>query len=366
MICPVAHVRRTGRGAKTNATQMQQGGANPQQSKQQIQSYANSMRQHAQNAMDPEAQKALQQQVNGMGQSSPGMDANSDFMNANGNGMRPGGQANGANASGSHALQDYQMQLMLLEQQNKKRLLMAREAQDGVSTVPINGQGGNFAAPAVSPSNSRSGPSPNPDDQMKRGTPKMAPGGIPQQAMDGVMQGRASPAPGFDPNQMLGVMAANMQSHKMPAGMMGSNGQLMPTAAAAHPAFNAQMNGQVNGQITAQQMQLMHAQAQMKPGGPWIQGGPHPGMMHGPTPQMANMTPQQRNSNMPPPPAPAAGDAQTRTQPSSPSQLNAAPPTPSQTNKPNPKKKADNKQAKVRQIGRPGLTDTLTLSRSQR
>ena len=31
---------------------------------------------------------------------------------------------------GNYALQDYQMQLMLLEQQNKKRLLMARQAQE--------------------------------------------------------------------------------------------------------------------------------------------------------------------------------------------------------------------------------------------
>jgi hypothetical protein len=34
---------------------------------------------------------------------------------------------------GSHALQDYQMQLMLLEQQNKKRLMMARQEQDNIS-----------------------------------------------------------------------------------------------------------------------------------------------------------------------------------------------------------------------------------------
>lgn len=32
-------------------------------------------------------------------------------------------------AAGNHALQDYQMQLMLLEQQNKKRLLLAREGR---------------------------------------------------------------------------------------------------------------------------------------------------------------------------------------------------------------------------------------------
>ena len=34
--------------------------------------------------------------------------------------------------NGGHALQDYQMQLMLLEQQNKKRLMMARQEQDNI------------------------------------------------------------------------------------------------------------------------------------------------------------------------------------------------------------------------------------------
>ena len=37
------------------------------------------------------------------------------------------------------ALQDYQMQLMLLERQNKKRLLMARQEQDsGILRDPQN------------------------------------------------------------------------------------------------------------------------------------------------------------------------------------------------------------------------------------
>ena len=36
------------------------------------------------------------------------------------------------NPHGNHALQDHQMQLMLLEQQNKKRLLMARQEQDNL------------------------------------------------------------------------------------------------------------------------------------------------------------------------------------------------------------------------------------------
>src|SRR5271156_821767 len=44
---------------------------------------------------------------------------------------QPGMQGGpGAQGGGNHALQDYQMQLMLLEQQNKKRLMMARLEQD--------------------------------------------------------------------------------------------------------------------------------------------------------------------------------------------------------------------------------------------
>jgi hypothetical protein len=65
--------------------------------------------------------------------------------------------------SGNHALQDYQMQLMLLEQQNKKRLLMARQEQDSMLSRPdvppvANGQ----SAPNIPPQGSRlGGPSPD-------------------------------------------------------------------------------------------------------------------------------------------------------------------------------------------------------------
>jgi len=41
--------------------------------------------------------------------------------------------------------QDYQMQLMLLEQEKKKRLLMARWEQDNISNVAPEGQGSNHA-----------------------------------------------------------------------------------------------------------------------------------------------------------------------------------------------------------------------------
>lgn len=315
--------------------QVQNGQAKP------MQVYADQMRQQMQSAMNSDRPKGMQNPA-AMQQGSPAVDQGVDMFNNNN--LRQMGQPGQGNSN--HALQDYQMQLMLLEQQNKKRLLMARQEQDnqGGPGGPMPGQPG-FNAPAMSPSNSRTGPSPNPDDQMKRGTPKMAPGGM-MPGLDG-MQGRASPIPGFDPSQMNPNMPPNFQGMKMPgATMMGPNGPMM--AATSHPAFNAQMNGQMNGQLNPQQMEMMRQQAAARgAGGPWPQGMP-PGMMQHPgQPQQGPaMTPQQRNAAMPPPPAPATGDNQNRTQPSSPSQ-NAAPPTPSQSNKPIPKKKETGKTNKV-------------------
>jgi hypothetical protein len=313
--------------AKTDKTQM----ANPQaKARQQV--YANSMRQHMQSAMDSNVDKGM------MPNGAPQMpqDPNSaEFFNPQ---MRPmPGQQAPPSANSNHALQDYQMQLMLLEQQNKKRLLMARQEQDNMTNgpngpVPASGQPQNFA-PAMSPSNSRAGPSPGPNEQMRRGTPKMAPGVVPSPTADGGMPGRASPAPGqFDPNNP-------MNPAMFPMGMMkGPNGQMMQPPS-SHPAF-AQMNQQ-------QQMD-MYRQAQARNGQAQMANGfmPQPGPMMGgqPPPQPPNMTPQQRNAAMPPPPAPGNDGPRTGTGPSSPSQ-NQAPPTPSQANKPNTKSKKDSKGA---------------------
>ena len=300
--------------------------ANPQaKARQQV--YANSMRQHMQSAMDSNVDKGL------MPNGAPQMpqDPNSaEFFSTQ---MRPmpGQQAPPNNSN--HALQDYQMQLMLLEQQNKKRLLMARQEQDNMTNgpngpVPASGQPQNFA-PAMSPSNSRAGPSPGPNEQMRRGTPKMAPGVVPSPTADGGMPGRASPAPGqFDPNNPMNPAMFPM------AMMKGPNGQMMQPPS-SHPAF-AQMNQQ-------QQMDMFR-QAQARNGQAQMANGfmPQPGPMMGgqPPPQPPNMTPQQRNAAMPPPPAPGNDGPRAGTGPSSPSQ-NQAPPTPSQANKPNTKSKKD-------------------------
>ncbi|EOD49654.1 putative camp-dependent protein kinase pathway protein [Neofusicoccum parvum UCRNP2] len=159
----------------------------------------------------------LAKEMNNAGmQNSPmaqqGADGSQDFFQGNASArMQPG--APGQQPGGNHALQDYQMQLMLLEQQNKKRLLMARQEQDNITQHPASGPVGQPGfPPAMSPQGSRAGPSPGPNDQMKRGTPKLNQAGLPGSPMpDGAMpQNRSSPLPnGFDPNQMPPANKAN-------------------------------------------------------------------------------------------------------------------------------------------------------------
>ncbi|KAL9007075.1 MAG: hypothetical protein Q9188_000198 [Gyalolechia gomerana] len=276
----------------------------------------------------------------------PGMDmgaVNAEFYGANmqmarmpnGNGV-----ANGSN----HALQDYQLQLMLLEQQNKKRLLMARQEQelprgpDGQPAMPPGG----FVGPAgMSPSGSRSGPSPGPNDQVKRGTPKIAQAGLPGSPMpDGSMpQARGSPASAMAlGNGMQGDM---FQMKNMNEGMavMGPNGSMLRQPPSSHPNFN--------GQFTPQQMAEIPQRRAGMPNGTWQQGpqGQAPMMQQQPPqqPQQPSQmgTPQQRG-NMPPP---SGVPTATNGRPGSPAQP-AAPPTPSQANKANPKGKKDPKDRK--------------------
>ncbi|RYO19142.1 hypothetical protein AA0111_g10519 [Alternaria arborescens] len=263
-----------------------------------------------------------------------------------GNGPRPGSMPTnppGAPQQGNHALQDYQMQLMLLEQQNKKRLLMARQEQDNQSGHPQQGVIGapGFGA-AMSPQGSRAGgPSPNPADQMKRGTPKLGQQNLPGSPMpEGIMgQQRGSPAPNmnFDPTLAPPGMPPQFYPQNMGP---GPNGNPMMRPPSSHPNGGPQFNGQPT---TQEQMQAMR-NGQMAQNG-W-RGGPQPGMMGPGGQQMGGpmgQNPQQRQQ-MPPPPAPT--NEQPRPEPS-PSVSNQAPPTPNQGNKANPKKKVtkDNKPA---------------------
>ena len=248
--------------------------------------------------------------------------------------------------SGNHALQDYQMQLMLLEQQNKKRLLMARQEQDN-SSMNHPGQGPGPGGPGqampqgfaqgMSPQ-ARPGPSPNPGDQMKRGTPKMGQSPLP----DAAMQQQGSPAPNFDPSQMppnIHPQFYNQIKAQQEGMQMAPNGQMMRPPN-ANPAF-------AGGPMNPEMMLRQQRQATMQNGINFPPGNPQ-SMMQQPQQgqQPSNMgTPQQQQRSMPPPPAPTTGGDAIRTQPSSPAQNQ--PPTPSQTNKSNPKKKAVAKDNKV-------------------
>jgi len=94
----------------------------PQIQEQSIRLYASNMLIHQQRQYMPSPGSTIIQ---------PGVD---DNMPGSSNGitalqMNLGIQINSA---GNHALQDYQMQLMLLEQQNKRRLLLAKQEQDRV------------------------------------------------------------------------------------------------------------------------------------------------------------------------------------------------------------------------------------------
>lgn len=293
---------------------------------------------YAQNMLAQQKRQSMPQP--GMpGQGSPmmqgGIDVGAgmqDFYNGNGGiRMGPGGQPNGP---GNHALQDYQMQLMLLEQQNKKRLLMARQEQENLRPDGQTPMAGGPGYPAgMSPQGSRSGPSPNPSDQMKRGTPNIGQVGLPGSGSpmpDGSMApNRGSPGP----MNFAGQLGPDM-FHPV----AGPNGTIM-RGPSSTPQFNAQMNAvHMEAAMRAQQNG-----GRIPNGVNWQQGQPSQAPM---MPQVSQAqqpmgTPQQRT--MPPPSAlPASGPANGR--PASPSQPTAAPPTPQQASKAAPKGRKDGKE----------------------
>jgi len=275
-----------------------------------------------------------------------------DFSGINGPRMGAAGTTQG----GNHALQDYQMQLMLLEQQNKKRLLMARQEQDNMGT-PHPGAGANpqfTMAASMSPSQSRAGgPSPNPNE-MKRvaSTPKLAQGGVPGSPMPD-MQNRGSPAPGFDPSQMAQGMHPSIYNQ------MAANIGRAPSSHPGYPMSNLSQQQQLE---VLRRSGGMIANGQPFPQGPQIlqQNIQNPQQ---PPPQLG--TPQQRHGTMAPPPAPAASQEQQRTQPSSPAQ-NQAPPNPSQNPKGAPKSKKEAKAAANKVCFECATFGPLIRSNSQR
>ena len=251
----------------------------------------------------------------------------------------PPGTGNG----GNHALQDYQMQLMLLEQQNKKRLLMARQEQDNVSRPDGQPMPGGPGFAPMSPSGSRSGPSPGPNEQMGKRSPKMGPTGLPGSPMpDGSMaQARGSPAAMSFNGQ---VPAEIYQMNVM--GPAGPTGMRMPPSSHPGPIGGGGFNP---AQPKQQQVEAMRAQANRMPNGQQWQQPPPPGqapvMQPNQSQQPAQVgTPQQRNNAMLPPQGPPASTGANGARPNSPAP--GAPPTPQPANKTNPKGKKDTKETR--------------------
>lgn len=226
-------------------------------------------------------------------------------------GGQPGLQAGGGQ-SGNHALQDYQMQLMLLEQQNKKRLMMARQEQhenNPGSGGPMPGVG--MQGTGLSPNGSRTGTSPNPGE-MKR-TPGMG-GGLPgSPSAAEAMAGRSPGGMGFMNNMQNPDFNGGMFMGVKDQPMMGGAPGMRPPTSDMNPM--RQQAGRGNQQFPGGQPMTQQTS----------QGG-----------QQGMGTPGQRNE-MPPPSAPAGANGAQRTAGGSPN--TNAPPTPSQANKPNPKAK---------------------------
>lgn len=168
-----------------------------------------------------------------------------------------GGTLSHPSQGGSHSLQDYQNQLMVLELQNKKRLQHARQEtnnrSDDPGNGPMNGQfpqqpgqglqpGHQMQGTSMSPSNSRTGPSPllaNLELQRKAGQ-KPGSGGASPESGEPVGPNRG-PSPAF--TGQVGGMSTEQY---------------------------AQMTGQMGG--------APYGQSVMMNGQPFMAGRPHPSM----------------------------------------------------------------------------------------
>lgn len=230
----------------------------------------------------------------------PGFMGNGLILNAQ---MRQQGGNGGAAGSGqlngnSNALHDYQMQLMLLEQQNKKRLMVARQEQqegqpraEGQGANPNARMSGQFKRPGSSPVVGNIG-------DGRRVTPK-----LPNQ-----------PSPLIDANR-----ASPLQSNFNGQGdfnvVVGPNGQMMRMQQPGQPG---QQQGGPPQQQQQQQPQQQHRfddpqqLPQSQNGGP--QAAAAPGQL--PQTQGGPQRPPSRVSQMPPP----GVQGGQRTQPSSPGQ----------------------------------------------
>ncbi|KAH7110923.1 hypothetical protein EDB81DRAFT_953950 [Dactylonectria macrodidyma] len=264
----------------------------------------------------------------------------------------PGAEASG----GSHrALQEYQIQLLWMEQQNKKELTSTRQDASGLpgndeapgSRVGLGATGGP-AGPNAWPSQgvplqrARPEASHNAADQMECGTRRISSTGM-DSHLPKISQSRGSPnSINFITNQIDPSLAP----HFFNAGVNGMEGSMVaPQMDCGMRPPSSYLGQQFNGQINRQQVVAIetqrHQQQQTCQSGPLMQwrGDPNGNAMPQATEDHVQDPPQRRS--MPPPSAPskANDNAKSRITTSSPQTTKAASPTPSQSNKASLKKK---------------------------
>ncbi|KAJ5225096.1 Transcriptional activator somA [Penicillium chermesinum] len=170
---------------------------------------------------------------------------------------------------------------------------------------------------ALPPQGSRAGASPNPSEQMKRGTPKMPQTGLPGSPSAGDMnQNRGSP----------GSMNLNGGQMQPDMSQFFNQGAIRPPS--SNPAFSTGPMGQA-----------IPANAGRMPNGQWPPGSMPSQSSPANQPQAGTPQQEQRGGNMPPPQPPTAGAAAARSQPQDSPQTGNAPPTPQPQTKAAGKKK---------------------------
>jgi hypothetical protein len=317
------------------------------QAKSSIQSYSQTLQQHHGSQMPtkpgPNSQAPPPQGSPEMVTQAPQITA---YYNAPGTldttgRMGAGGASTVHPGGGNHALQDYQMQLMLLEQQNKKRLLMARQEQDnivpmardgsntltqGSAAVPNGGPVGNgqFAdttqmiRPSASPNSST--------EQMKRGTPQMNTANMPSPLPDAT-QARDSPTSvPFAVNTSVDTNGQPQQFNMMQMNPMRSGGHMAQPMGTAIASAQQQVMARQQPTQSGAQHATQQAQNAGQNGPQWqqnqVQGQNQSAPPIVPASASHNQiqsTPQQRS--MPPP------HSSTTVANTSPS-MQARPPTP--------------------------------------
>jgi hypothetical protein len=162
-------------------------------------------------------------------------------------GMPPPPSGKLLHGSHAHALQDYQMELMLKEQQNKKRLLMARQEQDNISGSHQQGRG--------------VAPEPN----MKFPDPNLAPPGMPPQ----FYPPSSHPGANFNSQQLTSPQMEAMRDGQIPWRLTPSPPSMPPKPPMMGGPMNPGYQARTQPKDTLRKVNGGRVESRMRPRGSW-------------------------------------------------------------------------------------------------